>query len=439
MLLLRVPSSHFPIFCLVKSVRTELLTKATCPNCWIDFPVENVKWVAAHEELLGDYRLGEDHQSRFMPTRFDINGNAVDIKGMSCQELACPSCHLKIPRSVLVFKPFFVSIAGTPSCGKSFFLASMAWQIRKTFPRHFKMLVADSDGECNRILNDYEEQLFFNSSDDNLAKLAKTDVAGDWYSLVQYGEQTVTYPKPFYFDLRPAEGHPHSDLGRKISKLLCVYDNAGESFLPGADSVSSPVTRHLGLAQSWLFCFDPTQDPRMRRALKGHSKDHQVNDSPVTARQESVLNEMINRIRRHSTLGLKEKSDKPLIVVCTKFDAWSRMIESLPVPWTFSAKHNSCLLNLTKIEQVSKQVEKILENHCPEVVAASQSLSNNVLFIPVSATGTAPVKAPQTGDYMIHTDKIDPVWCEVPLLVAMAYRAPKLITAARSSKDPKTA
>ena len=177
----------------------------------------------------------------------------------------------------------------------------------------------------------------------------------------------------------------------------------------------------------------------MRRALKGHSKDHQVNDSPVTARQESVLNGMINRIRRHSTLGLKEKSDKPLIVVCTKFDAWSRMIESLPVPWTFSAKHNSCLLNLTKIEQVSKQVEKILENHCPEVVAASQSLSNNVLFIPVSATGTAPVKAPQTGDYMLHTDKIDPVWCEVPLLVAMAYRAPKLITAARSSKDPKTA
>jgi len=31
--------------------------------------------------------------------------------------------------------PLFLSIMGTPSCGKSYFLASMTWQLRQTFPR----------------------------------------------------------------------------------------------------------------------------------------------------------------------------------------------------------------------------------------------------------------------------------------------------------------
>ncbi len=100
----------------MSGIHTELLGHSTCPNCWSDFQVEDVKWVSANEELVGDYRLGEDYQQRFKPTRFDVNGNAVDLKGMSCQEIACPNCHLKIPRSVLVFRPFFLSIAGTPSC-----------------------------------------------------------------------------------------------------------------------------------------------------------------------------------------------------------------------------------------------------------------------------------------------------------------------------------
>lgn len=416
----------------MKHVRTELLSKSTCPNCWQNFAVENVKWIAGHEDLIGDYRLGAESLQRFRPSRFDVNGNAIDIKGVSCQEFACPSCHLTIPRSVLVFKPFFLSIAGTPSCGKSFYLASMAWQLRKNLPSEFKLNLSDSDGECNRILNDYEEQLFFNQAPNGLAKLAKTDLVGDWYSSVAYDDQTVTYPKPFYFDLRPGNDHFNLADSDRISRVLCVYDNAGESFLPGADTVSSPVTRHLGLAQSWLFCFDPTQDPRFRNELKGRSPDHQVNKGPVTARQESVLNEMVNRIRRHSSLGLKEKSDRPLIIVCTKYDAWESLLEPLPSPWSFSKRKNCNLLNMERVEKVSKELTEIMQRLCPEVVAASHSISDRVYFIPVSATGTAPVKDPTTGDYMIPTADIAPVWCEVPVLLALAHRAPKLVSAGRA-------
>lgn len=393
--------------------------------------MENVKWISAHEELLGDYRVGPDANQRFRPTRFDVYGNAIDVKGLSCQDLSCPNCHLKIPRSVLVFRSFFISIAGTPSCGKSFYLAAMVWKMRQSFPKLFNLLVADSDGECNKILNSYEEQLFFSSEKSGLVKLAKTDVTGDWYSVVQYSDQAVTYPKPFYFDLRPSEDHFNAGQTRKLSRLMCVYDNAGESFLPGADTVANPVTRHLGIAQAWLFCFDPTQDPRFRRALAGKSNDHQVNESPVTARQESVLNEMINRIRKHSDLGLKDKTNRPLIVVCTKFDAWEKLFGDLPDPLLHSAQAGCSVLDMDLIDEVSEKLKNILDELCPEVVSASQSISDLVYFIPVSATGDSPVKDPQSGDYRIRADFIEPRWCEVPVLLAMAHRAPKLVKAAR--------
>lgn len=413
----------------MSTISTELLENSICPNCWTDFKVADVKWVSGNEDLFGDYRLGEGSQQRFTPTRFDINGFAIDVRGTSCQEIACPSCHLKIPRSVLVFRPFFLSIAGTPSCGKSFYLASLAWQLRKVLPNEFGLHISDSDGECNKILNDYEEQLFFNDGKDNMAKLAKTDVDGDWYNEVLYENQSVRYTKPFYFDVRPAEDHINAENGRKLSRLLCLYDNAGEHFRPGEDTVTNPVTRHLGLAESWIFCFDPTQDPRFRRALAGKTKDHQVTESPVTARQESVLNEMINRIRRHSQMGLKDRSNKPLIVACTKLDAWGELLGELPTPWGKSSRSGKTVLNLSKVEEVSDRLKKILSEHCPEVVAASQSISSQVYFVPVSATGVSPN---QKGE--IPTDQVDPKWCEVPVLIAMAHRTPKLVFGGKTAK-----
>ncbi|MDB4386264.1 hypothetical protein N9Z47_02750, partial [bacterium] len=76
--------------------------------------------------------------------------------------------------------------------------------------------------------------------------------------------------------------------------------------------------------------------------------------------------------------------------------------------------------------------------HCPEVVAASQSISSNVYYVPVSATGVSPQKDSTTGGYKIPTSKIDPMWCEVPLLIAMAYRAPRLVFGGRSAEKKQS-
>ena len=173
--------------------------------------------------------------------------------------------------------------------------------------------------------------------------------------------------------------------------------------------------------------------------IRDKSTDHQIVEGSVTARQESVLNEMVNRIRKHSSMGLKERSGKPLIIACTKFDAWSELIGELPSPWVFSKKNNSHLLNLTKIDEVSDELKNLLQKFCPEVVAASQSISSCVYFVPVSATGVSPVKEPGSGDYKIPIDKIDPIWCEVPLLISMAYRSPKLVQGGRTNSAPAPA
>jgi hypothetical protein len=414
-------------------VSTDLQPTTVCPNCWHIFQTENVRWISVHESLLGDLRLGSDHQARFLPTRFDVSGHAIDIKGLSCSDLACPNCHLRIPRAVVCYKPFLVSIAGRPSCGKSFFLAAMTWECRKILPQKFLTSFTDADGECNRILNDYEEQLFFGDEADALVKLKKTDTTGDWYSTVNFDDQTMLLPKPFYFQATPLPTHPQGPQADKFGRLVCLYDNAGEFFLPGSDMASQPVTRHLGLAESWLFCFDPTQDPRFRKLLDGKSRDAQVTEAIVTGRQDTVLTEMVNRIRRYGNLGQKEKTNKPLIVICTKYDAWTRLLgfDSLPSPWAKSSKTASSVLNMTNIEAVSQRTKQLLEQTTPEIVAAASSITDQVYFIPVSATGTAAEKDEQAGDYKFRPSTLKPIWCEVPLLLALAKRAPGVIQEAR--------
>src|SRR4051812_44270105 len=125
--------------------RIKLLPRITCPHCWHSFPSTDVLWVAFHADLKGDPQLGEEKQQRFLPTRFTPEGDALDARGHRCSALACPRCHLTIPRALLEMEPLFVSILGTPSCGKSYFLSSMIWELRRILPEQFALSFADAD------------------------------------------------------------------------------------------------------------------------------------------------------------------------------------------------------------------------------------------------------------------------------------------------------
>ncbi len=58
--------------------RIQLRSSVTCPHCWESYKPDDTLWVAEDPSLLGDERLGSDEQRRFLPDRFDVEGNAVD-------------------------------------------------------------------------------------------------------------------------------------------------------------------------------------------------------------------------------------------------------------------------------------------------------------------------------------------------------------------------
>ncbi len=420
-------------------LQPQLRPRVTCPHCWNNFAPEETLWIAAHPDLQNDLRVGEGEGQRFLPTRYNVAGNAIDARGTDCQDLACPQCHLRIPKSLLELPPVFVSIAGTPSCGKTYLLAAMTWRLRRTLPKQFAMTFADADPVSNAILNEYEDQQFFNDKPDEIVKLDKTQVVSDdLYYTVNYGDQEVRYPRPFLFAIRPGDQHPNIGRASDISHLICLYDNAGESFEPGADDASSPVTRHLAQAQVLMYCFDPTQDPRLRNDCRTTSSDPQVKLSLETRRQESIFHEMVDRVRKFTGLSQNQKHNRGLVVIVTKYDVWWKLLgdEKLKPPWLNLEDQPFGALDMPTIDKISAKVRSILWEYSPEIVSAAEAFSQQVMYIPASATGCSPeTEWDEEGKEHVITGirprDINPIWAEVPLLVALARWGHGMIPYAR--------
>ncbi len=424
---------------MITRFRIQLKSEATCPHCWHRFKPADAKWISTSMGLDDDVKLGAGFARRFRPSRFDVDGNALDVGMGICRDLACPECHLVVPRSLFEAKTLFMSILGSPSCGKSYFLASMTWRLRSLLPRRFALTFGDADPEFNRHLIQYEEQQFMNPERDDLVALAKTEEQGDLYDEVRNGNDIVRYPRPMLFMIRPLAKHPYHELARKTARVLCLYDNAGESFDPGKDTPDNPVTRHLARSQILLFLFDPTQDPRFRAACAGKTHDPQIVEATVTSRQETVLHEAIRRIRRYRGLRETAKHNRPLLVVVTKFDAWQRLLGAdfrLPNIAHASASDDIATVKTAEVEKLSDQVRDLLWEYSPEIVSAAEGFSDWVRFIPVSATGRAPERDPLQGRLGFRPRDIDPQWVEVPLVYSLAKWSDCLIGKQNSPLKP---
>jgi hypothetical protein len=416
-------------------------SRITCPHCWSNFATEEVLWLTEHEELRGDPMLGLDAQQRFLPTRFDVCGNAIDPQGMMCQAIACPKCHLTIPRVLVDMAHIFLSILGIPSCGKSYFLASMAWQLRQTLPRYFRVAFGDADPISNEILNHYERQQFFNPDREAVVKLDKTEEQGYWYDSVRYGEQTVNYPRPFLFSLQPMEGHPRFSNASEVARVLCMYDNEGESFQPGRDTAASPVTRHLARSQVLFYLFDPTQDPRFRAACQGKSQDPQiVSNRAQVYRQDVVLHEAASRVRKFTGLKHGERHNRPLIIVVTKYDAWAALIPGLLDSPPFKPQKQSEMyaLDWDRVIATSKQVRDLLWQYAAEMVSGAEGFAQEVIYVPVSATGCSPVIDGSGAIQGMRPCDIKPMWVEVPMLISLAKWAGGLVPYAMRKNRQQT-
>lgn len=404
-----------------------LLERVVCPHCWTTFPPEEILWVSEHVDLMGDPRLGPEEPQRFLPTRFTAGGEAIDARGFPCHQLACPHCHLPIPRTSIEMESVFLSIFGAPASGKSYYLAAMSWQLRNVLPLQFGIRFGDADPLMNRQLNEYEEALFANTLGNKLTPLAslirKTEEQGDLYSSVNYGNQVVQYSRPFLFTMQP-EKSPEQ------GKTLCLYDNAGESFQPGKDTAASPVTRHLAQSRALFFVFDPTQDPRFRKLYGAE----QIGQERL-ARQEPILHEAISRIRRHAGLGHNEKHNRPLIVILTKLDAWWRLLDDRQEEPFQQARRTRpdgesekvWGLDTDVIEERSQAARELLLRSTPEIVTAAEGFARDVFYIPVSAVGWNAKLDVKTGLMAIRPEETRPHWAAVPLLYALSRWSKGLI------------
>jgi hypothetical protein len=395
-----------------------VLPRITCPHCWNRFPPAKTVWVSTHARLYGDARLGAEVQRRFLPTRFDPGGNAIDSQGSTCSEVACPKCHLVIPRTMFEMPSLFYSILGSPGSGKSHLLATTTWQLRQTLGQRFKLSLTDADPESNRMLNEAEARLFFNEEPHKLTAIPKTETEGALYEPVQFGDETIWYPRPFVFSIQPLLSHPEAD-NEDLAKSVCLYDNAGEHFLPGGESSISPATQHLTISRGLIFLFDPTQHARFREACH-ESDDPQISATGRSFRQDQILNEAANRIRTQAGLSQREKYQRPLVIVMTKFDAWGPILwenELREAVRDLGERHS---LDLDLIDSVSTEMRRLMSSYAPEFLNAAEGFAENVIFIPVSALGASPEIDPDTGLLGIRPNDVSPIWAEIPLLYLLS-------------------
>lgn len=404
-------------------VRRRLLAKIQCPHCWTFFQSEDICWVANHPDLRGDSILTVDSPKRFVPSRFAVSGEALDAFDAPCRHLACPHCHLILPSVLLEHKSRIMSIAGTPGSGKTYFLTSASWQLRQILDRGFGLAISDADPESNQALVKNEQLMFLPENPNQLVVLEKTQLEGTQYSTVQIEPgQTITLPQPFMFTIRPTARHVNARGAEVLTEVLCMYDNAGEHFLPGSDSLTSPTTQHLSHSKNIFFLFDPSQDVRFRSRLLGLSSDPQIGQVRRAFRQDNVLLEMAARIRRHAGMSADEKLRQPLTIVVTKSDIWKKLLKGFDIetePYQLEERLSGSILgriNKDYVELVSRQIENLLVETVPEFVSAVNDISAQALYIPVSATGGATQLDPSTGLLKIRAADVKPCWATVPFL-----------------------
>ena len=426
----------------------ELIERVHCPSCRFGFSPSEVLFVAEDSRLVGDPVAGPAQQLRFLPTRFDMGGAALDPEGARCTRVACPRCRIEFPRAMIELPSTFISVVGAPGCGKSHLLAAMTWGLRRERARAGACMV-DTEPKLNARLH-RDENILFGAPDSNEpVRLAKTEIAGDalLYRTVRIKGKDETLPLPLIFTLHVEAGANvgHSTrtdaMGVKVrgeklddkletvestspgASLVVLYDNAGEHFLPGADESAQPVTRHLSQSRAILFVFDPTQDPRFRAATR------MPESGGVNIRQDLVLTETFARVRHHRSRHAADHLDVPLILVLSKADAWSAgaKIDLSVEPYLPNGG-----LDFAALKKMDRALRPLLESACPEFMTAVRAASSRVLIVPCSALGPCATSIPGAGALQgagVRPSEIYPQWASVALLTTLPLEVDALANA----------
>ena len=384
----------------------------TCPVCWLRCDIGDLMHIAVHDSLRGDPVLGEDAQQRFLASRFNNAGHALDAMGLPSAELACPHCRRKLPPSFLGMPHHIISLVGDQSAGKSYFLSVLTKVLPATLFREFGVTCQDSDPTGNAPVNDMRKALF-GAQTPAQAKLAKTVFEGAMFERLPRQGRMVALPRPFVFTLKP------DDKSQDMCALV-FYDNAGEHFQPGVNIVEQPGAQHVASAAGILFLFDPFNSPEFRRALR-NSKDPQI-ETPVVDQQDIILAEMMARIQAMRNLHPGETISTPVAFIVGKCDAWLGLLDGKP----FQEPVHDGRLDQAAIERNSHTIRDLMHRLCPSVLANAEALSTNLLFFAASSFGHTPLKI-GPGEYVPDPLRLQPVHVEIPLLWVLSQVCPPLV------------
>ena len=413
-----------------------LVSKVTCPNCWHSAAPDRLLFISKHPDLIGDSVAGENEYRRFEPLRFNVAGDAIDEKGFPTDVLACPRCHLHISEAMLEATPLFISVIGSPASGKSYSMAAATWELRKIMPE-LAMSFTDADPTTNVALHEYEQALFMSSRPDELTEIRKTQRDDPrLYQTVMLEDASVRFPLPLQFAMWPTREHPRHSSSDKMGGVIVMYDNAGEDFLPGADSGVTPVVEHLAKSPIIFAFFDPTQDHRFRKECNSDdpqlTQQADMNSGAVSVtRQETLLQEAGVRVRRYLGIASNKPVDKKMVVIVSKSDVWADQF-GIPMgeePYTSGKGDGPKTMNTAHVEDVSNKTRDVLRRLCPEFVATAENLCSEVCYVPTSALGTSPENSELDGRHMlgVRPRNISPQWVTVPLLYSLCKWARGLI------------
>ncbi len=395
----------------------------TCPVCWLHFDRGDVMHIASHESLFGDPVLGEEHMRRFQAKRFNNRGQALDDKGVPCVEIACPHCRRALPSGFFNAPHRIFSIVGAPSSGKSYYLSVLVKLLQTTLANKFGIAFRDADPTGNAPLNEMKSHLFSAQSPAQ-AFLTKTQLEGEMYERLPRYDRMVTLPRPFVYSLsRSASGS-----GSNGACSLVFYDNAGEHFQPGQDSIASPGAQHIASSDAIFFLFDPTTNPEFRKRLK--ALDDPQFASEIGDQQDVILAETEVRIKKLLGLDRSERVDTPMAMIIGKCDAWidelgDNRLRDPVVDGT---------VDLGAIEENSALVRAFMEETCPHIVANADTISSEVMYFASSAFGHTPVTfEDERGISRIGPDpsKINPMYVEIPTLWALSKIQSELVPSFR--------
>ena len=390
-----------------------------CPVCWTRFDAGDALSVAVHEDLRGDPILGADARLRFHPTRFNDQGLALDPMGLACTDIACPHCRRQLPPGFLERPQRIISLIGAPSAGKSYYLAALTKVLQERLPEDFHLAFKDGDPSGNMLLNQMRNTLFSAATPEE-ALLGKTTLEGATYEKLPRLGRMVSLPRPFIYSLsRP--GQPQKDTA------IILYDNAGEHFEPGIDIHDSPGAMHVATSSGLIFLFDPTANGRFKARLVG-AEDPQLTLKGRIDQQDSILAEMEARMKRVLGLAQDERIRTPLAFVVGKSDIWESLLDS-PLEPVIRAGG----LDLAALGRNSARVRAVLASLCPGLVAAAESLADQVSYFAVSSFGHTPVMiaaGPNQGRIAPDPRRLAPAHVEEPLYWIMHLSSPGLFPAA---------